>query len=88
MDTSLEKLVESLPHDNFRILDQKFEKNPSSDIKLLHGKGFYPSSYIDYFDRFKESKFPALKNSVSSWQGENNVPSITQSQQEKAQKFH
>ena len=88
MNTSLEKLVESLPDDNFfKILDQHFEKYQSSDIKLLRDKGFYPYSYIDSFDRFKESKFPPLNNWLNSLSGENNVPSITQSQLEKAQKI-
>ena len=87
MNTSLEKLVESLPDDNFKTLDQHFEKNQSSDIKLLHDKGFYPYSYRDSFDRFKESKLPPLNNWLNSLSGESNVPSITQSQLEKAQKI-
>ena len=87
MNTLLEKLVESLPDDNFKILHQHFEKYQSSDIKVLHDKGFYPYSYIDFSDRFKESKLPPLNNWLNSLSGENNVPSITQSQLEKARKI-
>ena len=87
MKSSLEKLVESLPDDNFKILDQFSEKYQSIDIKLLQGKGFYPYSYMDSFDRLKESKFPPLINWISSLSGENNLPSISQSQLEKAQKI-
>ena len=79
MNSLLEKLVESLPEEDYKILDQHFEKYLSSDIKLLHGKRFHQYSYMDSFDRFKESKLPPLNNWINSLSGENNVPSITQS---------
>ena len=87
MNTSLEKLVDSLPDDSFRILDKHFEDYQTSDVKLLHGKGFYPYSYIDSFDRFKESKLPPLSSWINSLSGKNNIPSITKSELEKAQKI-
>ena len=85
MNTSLEKLVNSLPDDSFRILDKHFEDYQTSDVKLLHGKGFYPYSYIDSFDRFKESKLPPLSGCINSLSSKNNIPSITKSELEKAQ---
>ena len=75
-----------LPDDSFRILHKHFEDYQTSDIKLLHGKGFYRYSYIDFFDRFKESKLPPLNSWINSLSGKNNIPSITISEMEKAQK--
>ena len=57
MNTSLEKLVDSLPDDSFRILDKHFEDYQTSDVKLLHGKGFYPYSYIDLLTDSKNQNF-------------------------------
>ena len=86
MNTSLEKQVDSLLDDSFRVLDMHFENYQTSDIKLLHGKGFYPYSYIDSFDQFKESKLPPLNSWINSLSGKNNIPSITKSELEKAKK--
>ena len=44
MNTSLEQLVDSMLDNNFRILDKHFDDYQTSDVKLLHGKGFYPYS--------------------------------------------
>ena len=68
MNTSLEKLVDSLPGDSFKLLDKHFEDYQTSDIKLLHGKVFYPYSYIDSFDRFKESKLAPLNSWINHCQ--------------------
>ena len=79
MNTSLEKLVDSMPDDSFRILDMHFEVYQTSDIKMLHGKGYYPDSYIDSFDRFRESKLPPLNSLINSLSGKNKIQSITKS---------
>ena len=52
MQSSLDKLVQSLPEDGFDILDNHFEYCDQNDVKLLHGKGFYPYSYMDTFRKF------------------------------------
>ena len=53
MQSSLDKLVQSLPEDSFDILDNHFEYCDQNDVKLLHGKGFYHYSYMDTFRKFK-----------------------------------
>ena len=79
-------MVASLPEDNFRNLDKQFEDYQMSDIKLLSGEEFYPDSYIDSFDQFKESKLPPLNSWITALLVENNISSITKSELEKAQK--
>ena len=86
MNNSKENLVASLPEDNFRNLDKQFEDYQTSDIKLLCGKEFYPDSYIDSFDQFKESKLPPLNSWITALLVENNISSITKSEIEKTQK--
>ena len=56
MQSSLDKLVQSLPEDSFDILDNHFEYCDQNDVKLLHGKGFYPYSYMDTFRKFNQKK--------------------------------
>ena len=53
MQSSLDKLVQPLPEESFDILDNHFEYCDQNDVKLLHGKGFYPYSYMDTFRKFK-----------------------------------
>ena len=61
MQSSLDKLVQSLPEDSFDILDNHFEYCDQNDVKLLHGKRFYPYSYLDTFRKFKLKKLPPKK---------------------------
>ena len=61
MQSPLDKLVQSLPEDSFDILDNHFEYCDQNDVKLLHGKRFYPYSYIDTFRKFKLKKLPPKK---------------------------
>ena len=56
MQWSLDKLVQSLPEDSFDILDKQFKYCDQNDVKLLHGKGFCPYSYMDTFRKFKLKK--------------------------------
>ena len=52
MQSSLDKLVHSLPEDSFDILDKQFEYCDQNDVKLLHER-LYPYSYLDSFRKFK-----------------------------------
>lgn len=61
MPSSLDKLVSYLPPDGFKIINDHFSStNALGDIELLHKKGFYPYSYMDSFDKFKEKTLPPL----------------------------
>ena len=57
MNTSLEKLFDSLTDDSFRILDKHFEDYQTSDINLLHCKVFYPYFCIDNLTDSKNQHF-------------------------------
>ena len=61
MQSSLDRLVQSLPEDSFDKLDNHFEYCDQNDVKLLHGKGFYPYSYMDTFRKFKLKELPPKK---------------------------
>ena len=61
MHSSLDKLVQSSPGESFDILDNHFEYCDQNDVKLLHGKGLYPYSYMDTFRKFKLKKLPPKK---------------------------
>ena len=41
-NASLEKLTETLPHSEFRILEVMFSETPSDHFDLLKQKGYYP----------------------------------------------
>ena len=71
MSSSLEKLVSGLPMDCFAMLDQHFSQFPKDELLLLHGKGFYPYSYMDSFEKFKLKNLPERRfwtNSLQSGQ--------------------
>ncbi|XP_075244999.1 uncharacterized protein LOC142339108 [Convolutriloba macropyga] len=47
--------------DSFDILDNHFVYCDQNNVKLLHGKGFYPYSCMDTFRKFKLKKLPPKK---------------------------
>ena len=53
MPSSLSKLVQTLPHDKFTILD-KFYRGYSHERELLKHKGNFPYSYVDSFDKLND----------------------------------
>ena len=58
MNTSLDRLVQNLPADQFNMLEQHFENWPESSVKLLKQKGSFPYCYIDNFEKLQELQLP------------------------------
>ena len=53
MNSSLDKLVKSLPDEDFNNLIEEFG---SKNLELLKEKGAYPYEYMKNFERFNEEK--------------------------------
>lgn len=62
MSTSLEKLVDNLPHNQFKILNE----NITSHVSLLLKKGVYPYEYMSSFNKFEETELPPRSAFYSS----------------------
>ena len=60
MASSLEKLANYLPKENFKILNEFFAAYLESDQDLLHQKGYYPFSNIDDLNKFQEKLPPRV----------------------------
>ena len=58
MNTSLDKLVKNLSHEDFKYLVEEFG---TESLELLKQKGAYPYEYMNSFERFKEKKLPDRK---------------------------
>ena len=58
---SLDKLVQYLPEESLSPLHCYFADYPYSSRKLLCQKGYYPYSYMDSFEKFKETCLPPLE---------------------------
>ena len=58
MSSSLEALVNNLPKDAFKNLDNYYTPKQA---ELLKQKGFYPYEYMDSIEKFKEDKPPQQK---------------------------
>ena len=58
MNTSLDRLVQNLPADQFNMLEQHFEKWPKSSVKLVKQKGSFLYCYIDNFEKLQEPQLP------------------------------
>ena len=58
MSSSLEALVNNLPKDAFKILNENYTPEQA---ELLKQKGFYPYEYMDSIEKFKEDKPPQQK---------------------------
>ena len=63
MNSSLEKLVKKLSHEDFKYLVEEFGPE---NLELLKQKGDYPYEYMNSFERFNEEKLPARKCFFSS----------------------
>ena len=57
MNSSLEKLVKNLSHNDFKYLTEEFG---SKDLELLTQKGSYPYEYMNSFERFSDEKLPVF----------------------------
>ena len=63
MNSSLDKLVKNLLHEDFKYLVEEFGPK---NLELLKQKGAYPYKYMNSFERFNEEKLPARKYFYSS----------------------
>ena len=66
MNSSLNRLVKNLSHENFKYLVEEFG---SKNSELLKQKGAYPYEYMNRFKKFNEEKLPAKKYFYSSIDG-------------------
>ena len=76
MNSSLEKLVDILPRDCFRILASLFPNPFSTELKLLQQKEYYPFSYVSGREKFSEKSLPPLNEWRNTLEG--NAVTITQ----------
>ena len=60
MNSSLDKLAQSLSDENFKYLIKEFV---SKNLEVLKQKGAYPYEYMNSFERFKEKN--CLLESIS-----------------------
>ena len=60
MNSSLDKLAQSLSDENFKYLIKEFG---SKNLEVLKQKGAYPYEYMNSFERFKEKN--CLLESIS-----------------------
>ena len=67
-NTSLEKLVQKLPADQFTLLKQHFEMCPDSSVNMLKQKGSFPYCYIDNFENLEETQLPPCEMWTNSLQ--------------------
>ena len=58
MNSSLDKLVKNLSHEDFKYLVEEFG---SENLELLKQKDVYLHEYMNSFERFNERKLPARK---------------------------
>ena len=63
MNSSLEKLFQNLPDNNFKYLTQEFGYN---DLGLLKQKDACPYEYMNSFKRFSEKNWQIKKKIFSS----------------------
>ena len=63
MNSSLDKLVKNLSHEEFKYLVDEFG---SENLETLKEKGAYPHEYMNSFKRFNEENLPARKYLFSS----------------------
>ena len=55
MNSSLDVLVNNLPHNDFKYLLQEFRRDL---LELVKPKGAYPYEYMDSLKKFSEDKLP------------------------------
>ena len=61
MNSSLEKLTEILPTDQFGNLNSMFPGISDSDLELLKQKSHYPYSYVSDRSKFLDTTLPPLE---------------------------
>ena len=71
MNSSLEKLVEVLPENQFEIMKSMFPTVSSENIQLLKKKGYYPYSYMSNRAKFSDTQLPPLENWGNTLNGGN-----------------
>ena len=62
MPSSLSKLVQTLPHDKFTILDNFYRGYSHEQRELLKHKGNFPYSYVDSFDKLNDLELPGIRH--------------------------
>ena len=62
MSTGLNKLVENLPADKFKYIDEEFQ---GEQLNLMKQKGVYPYDHMDSFQKFEETELPTQEQFYS-----------------------
>ena len=62
MPTSLSKLVETLPPDEFSILDNFYRGYSQEQRELLNQKGNFPYSYVNSFEKLSNHELHNLRH--------------------------
>ncbi|XP_075241649.1 uncharacterized protein LOC142336624 [Convolutriloba macropyga] len=62
MPRSLIKLVQTLPHDKFTILDNFYHGYSHEQRELLKHKGNFSYSYVDSFDKLNDLELPGIRH--------------------------
>ena len=62
MPSSLSKLVQTLPHDKFTILDNFYRGYSHEQRELLKHKGNFPYSYVDSFEKINDLELPGIRH--------------------------
>ena len=62
MPCSLDKIVQTLPHDKFSILDNFYRGYTTEQRNLLKKRGSFPYSYVNDFRKLRELSLPSLEN--------------------------
>ena len=62
MPSSLSKLVQTLPHEKFTILDSFYCGYSHEQRELLKHKGNFPYSYVDSFEKLNDLELPGIRH--------------------------
>ena len=66
LNSSLQKLVDNLPDNKFRILESHFQSVSQTCRSLIRRKGFYPYNNMTDFKKIDEKELPHLEKWVNS----------------------
>ena len=77
MNSSLKKLVEILPENQFEIMKSMFPTVSCENIQQLKKKGYYPYSYMSSRAKFSDTQLPQLENWGNTLDG--GIVNITES---------
>ena len=70
-NSSLEKLVEILPENQFEIMKSMFATVSGENIQLLKQRGYYPYSYMSSRAKFSDTQLPPLEKWGNTLDGGN-----------------